>query len=148
MKKTIAAVIIIVLTAMVQGGILAMATKPSGRPAGPAPDLVITDLKIDQSHIKKDQKVTIIYKVKNQGKVMSGKSITNLSIGSSANKQIANVSSPALAPGGSYTGQVDYVVPAAGKYVFKASADYKNNVFESNEMNNERSVSFSFGRKL
>ncbi len=55
---------------------------------------------------------------------------------------------PGLNPGSGYTNRVVYSVSTNKNYLFRATADYKNVVNESNENNNRNSVTFSVGKSF
>jgi len=107
------------------------------------PDLVVTNIKIDQEHNK------IIYSVKNQGRGIADPSVSSVDIlnDQKMGKSLKN-SIPSLPPGRSYTATINYPVMTKGKYQVKATADYNNFIGESDELNNSNTMSLSIGFKL
>ncbi|MCX5748833.1 MAG: hypothetical protein NTZ10_01115 [Candidatus Saganbacteria bacterium] len=138
MKKTVPACMIAM--------ILISSTALSAPP--PLPDLAVTDIKVDNSHVKKDGKVDVIYTVKNQGKAAAKASKTRVEALTTGNMPVIQQNVPSIDPGNIYANRVTYSVSAGKKYLFKATADYNNTVRESNENNNSNSISFSVGRSF
>lgn len=114
--------------------------------AATKPNLSVPKVKIDKSSVNKDGKVIILYTVKNTGKAVSRASVARISVNSGTEKVISTPSIPSLDPGASYSGQATYSVSSKKDYLFKVTADYKDRIRESNELNNENKVSFSFGK--
>lgn len=139
MKRTVTAILMIIL--------LCQSVPAAKCPAG-KPDLVISDMKIDSSHVKKDGKIDVIYTVKNRGKTAAKAHKIKIENVSSSDTPVVQVNAPAIGPGSSFTNRVTYSVAEGKKYIFKATADYNNMVKESNENNNSNSLSFSFGRSF
>ena len=110
------------------------------------PDLTVSKVKVDSSKACKSGKVIVLYTVKNTGKVMAPASLAKISENSGKERIISTPSVPALAPGTSYSGQAVYTVTSKKNYRFSATADYNNQINETNEINNQNSVSFSFGK--
>ncbi len=113
-----------------------------------APDLVVSSMEVKS--IGKEGKVLILYTIKNQGNAIAPKSATQILVQKEGKNAVVTDRVPGLLPGGSYNGQVEYTLrdQPGSNYIFKANADYKNNLFENNEMNNGNSFNFSIGRKL
>ena len=110
------------------------------------PDLTVSKLKVDSSKTAKTGEVKIIYEVKNIGKAAAPSSLAKLSIKSDKNRVHSTPSVPSLAPGATYVGEAVYKVTSKKNVVFKMTADYDNKINETNEINNQNSVSFSFGK--
>lgn len=107
------------------------------------PDLVI--VKATATRSKKG--ILVKYTVKNIGKAPSRPSRTKVQVALPKGMSVDHTT-PALKPGDTFSTSWDYVVAKEGKYQFKVTADYPNNIHESNERNNENSVTFSIGRTL
>lgn len=117
------------------------------KPAKKSPakaDLVITAIQVVPA-TKPGSKETIVYTIKNQGKKISPMSAAQLQVGSD---EAVILRTPAIKPDGSYTYSVQYDLSEGKKYVIKAKADYLNKVPETNDRNNENTISFGIGRKL
>ena len=114
----------------------------------PMPDLVVTDIKVDNSHIKKDGKIDVIYTIKNNGAAMAKASKVRIESLTTRNSPVIQQNAPSLDPGNVSTNRVTYSVSPGNKYLFKATADYNNMVRESNENNNSNTISFSAGRSF
>jgi subtilase family serine protease len=112
------------------------------------PDLVVSTMEVKSIGAVKNGKVTILYTIKNQGKTISPATLTRISVGDQVKGVTISHPTPDLQPGGSYTGKVEYTASEGKKYFIQATADYKNNAFETNELNNGNSMYFSFGRIL
>ena len=110
------------------------------------PDLTVSKVKVDSTKSCKSGKVIVLYTVKNTGKMASPASIARISENSGKEKIISTPSIPSLSPGASYSGQTVYAVTSKKNYRFSATADYTNQINETNEINNQNSVSFSFGK--
>jgi len=110
------------------------------------PDLEVTKIKVDSSNVKKTGEVKIIYEIKNTGKKTAPPSLAKLSIKSDKNRVHSTPSVPSLSPGGTYVGEAVCKVTSKKNNVFKLAADYDNKINETNEVNNQNSVSFSFGK--
>jgi len=106
------------------------------------PDLVISKITVTPTSEGKN-KVTIVYTVKNVGKVTSGKSVANLSLKGNKTKSFRRQIAP-LKPGESVFTTVDYYMATKEAIQIKASADYLNNVTEANERNNENAMRLGF----
>ncbi len=110
------------------------------------PDLTVSKLRVDSSKTAKTGEVKIIYEVKNIGKAAAPASLAKLSIKSDKNRVHSTPSVPSLSPGATYVGEAVYKVTSKKNVVFKMTADYDNKINETNEINNQNSVSFSFGK--
>lgn len=110
------------------------------------PDLTVSKVKVDSTKACNNGKVIVLYTVKNTGKMTSPASIAKISENSGKEKIISTPLIPSLGPGASYSGQAVYTVTSKKNYRFSATADYTNQINETNEINNQNSVSFSFGK--
>lgn len=110
------------------------------------PDLTVSKLKVDASKAAKTGEVKILYEVKNIGKATAPASLAKLSVRSDKTRVHSTPSVPSLSPGATYVGEAVYKVTSKKNLVFKMTADYDNQINETNEVNNQNSVSFSFGK--
>jgi len=141
MKKTVFAAICMI-------GCLAAVHAASVKAAAESkPNFTVHEMKVDKSKIK-NKKVTVIYTIKNTGTAAAPSSVAKLEIHRAGLSKQTSVSVPALKPGQIYTNSVDYDIVDGKKYNVKMTADYKNTINESNELDNENKVSFSVGRSF
>ncbi|MFA5097907.1 MAG: CARDB domain-containing protein [Candidatus Margulisiibacteriota bacterium] len=126
--------------------VLALVTGSVFSAVAKKPDLTVSKLRVDSSKTAKTGEVKIIYEVKNIGKAAAPASLAKLSIKSDKNRVHSTPSVPSLSPGATYVGEAVYKVTSKKNVVFKMTADYDNKINETNEINNQNSVSFSFGK--
>lgn len=141
MKKTVFAAICALVGALMICPVLAKAVADS------RPNVTVSTIKLDKSQIKK-HKVTVIYSIKNTGASTAAASVAKIEMGKDDEIVQGTVPVPALKPGQIYTNSVDYDIVDGKKYNVKMTADYKNTINESNELDNENKVSFSVGRSF
>ncbi|MDD5382517.1 MAG: CARDB domain-containing protein, partial [Candidatus Margulisbacteria bacterium] len=94
-------------------------------------------------HPKKAKQIEVSYEIKNQGGDLLDKSNIKLQV---INAQGKVVDSKVVDK--TDAGTASFTIANAGKYQIKATADYNDQIRESNESNNSRTVSFSFGVKI
>jgi len=112
------------------------------------PDLIIKDIKIDTSTVNKNNKITVIYTIKNVGKTKAPASIAKIDMKANGKTITATPTTPTIDPGGSYKGVATFTAASKNNYIFNLTADYNNGVLETNEKNNSNTASFSFGKKF
>ena len=117
-------------------------------------DLVISNLTLSTSQVGGGDNVTITYTVTNQGTSDTWGSFVGLELISDSDPtkkyERADMWVPNLPAGASMTEQLVSTIPFGleGGYAIKAIADYYNNQTESNENNNERSVSLTIHKDI
>ena len=111
------------------------------------PNFTVSTIKIDKSKIKQ-HKVTVVYSIKNTGASGTAASVANVALNKGDEIVQGTVPVPALKPGQIYTNTVNYNVAEGKKYIVKVTADYKNTLNESNELDHENKMSFSVGRSF
>lgn len=118
------------------------------QPTKAAPDLVVTDVKVDASCLEKDQTVKVKYTVKNQGKATAKRSTAATTIYDKSGKALqksVKQDIPSLPPSQSYTAEISYPVRTRGNFLIKATADYQNKLTEGSDLNNSNTLRFSIG---
>ncbi|MCP4312967.1 MAG: PKD domain-containing protein [Bacteroidetes bacterium] len=105
------------------------------------PDLIVQSISIDPVSPQVDESFEISVTVKNAGLVASGSCELALAIGGESNPPEFEV--PALASGESNTIIRSASISEANDYTLAATADFYNEVDESNEENNEQSYNFN-----
>jgi hypothetical protein len=109
----------------------------------PAPDLIVESLASEPGDALSTEPITFTAKVKNIGLVAAGASTLLLSASDEEKagpEQLLAV--PALAPGESFTAQRQST-SSAGSHVARATADHNQEIAESNENNNQRTLAYT-----
>jgi subtilase family serine protease len=150
-KKTLWIVILALLLVaawiVVQGGPKTAVTSTTTTTITSAlPDLVIAKVAVTP-HQTKPKTVTVVYQVENQGGKAAGQHGVKLQVIDVKGKVVATKTVDKLDLGAS-SGQAVFTVKDNGRYTIKAIADYNNQVRESNETNNSRTVAFGIGIKI
>jgi subtilase family serine protease len=121
--------------------------KVAAKNAKRLPDLVVTTMEVQVGQGSMEGKMIVLYKISNQGNVTAETSKLQVKMYSDNPNVIVTQQVPALSPnGGTYSGKAVYTMGKNGKYTFKAVADYNNNIYERNDINNVNTLSFSIGR--
>jgi len=141
MKRTVFSAICVLILGLMICPVIAKAVVDS------RPNVTVSTIKLDKSQIKK-HKVTVVYSIKNTGTSAAAASVAKIEMGKDDEIVQGTVPVPALKPGQIYTNTVNYNVAEGKKYLVKVTADYKNTINESNELDNENKVSFSVGRSF
>jgi len=113
---------------------------------GGQPDLVVSQVNFDPSPWSRDKPFTANYLIENQGSGDSGAFTFRLHFHASAGIADCDMDVDNLAPGlPAWGGCVRTVTNKAGNYPVEATADIENEVAESNEGNNQNTLTMGVG---
>jgi len=107
----------------------------------PCPDLVVETLTHSPDTPTTVDEITFTAVVKNIGAGTASSSTLSFRVGGETTPQMFSV--PSLVPGQTYTAQRQLVLGVAQNYIVTAIADVNNDVPESNEINNQRTDTFT-----
>jgi PKD repeat protein len=109
----------------------------------PKPDLIISALTASNNQAPQGSKVTLTATIKNQGNATAGASQTQFLL--DGKTQIALVNTASLAPGASVKKSITWFTASVpkGLHTITAIADKSNQVTESDETNNTKSITIS-----
>jgi len=105
------------------------------------PDLVVETLTHSPDTPTTVDEITFTAVVKNIGAGTASSSTLSFRVGGETTPQMFSV--PSLVPGQTYTAQRQLVLGVAQNYIVTAIADVNNDVPESNEINNQRTDTFT-----
>jgi len=108
--------------------------------SSPKPDLIVSALTASNNQAPQGSKVTLTATIKNQGNASAGASQTQFLL--DGKTQIALVNTAGLAPGASVKVSTTWLTAsvAKGTHTITATADKSNQVTESDETNNSKSI--------
>lgn len=131
------------LAIVISGAALGFSRAPERATAEAAaaklPDLTVTKV----TAVPGKRGVRIKYTVKNIGKAPAKASKAKVHV-ANENIDVTQVT-PSLMPGESYSTSLDYAVAKGKRMQINVSADYGNEIRESNEQNNDNTINFSVG---
>ena len=109
----------------------------------PKPDLIVSALTASNNQAPQGSKVTLTATIKNQGNASAGASQTQFLL--DGKTQIALVNTAGLAPGASVKVSTTWLTAGVpkGSHTITATADKSNQVTESDETNNSKSITIT-----
>ena len=107
------------------------------------PDLIISSFSINPASPTTADQITFTAVVKNQGNAASSASTVSIRVGGEYPPSAPRYNVPALAPGATHTVTRTLNLNVTQNYIAEATADPEESIIESNESNNQATVTFT-----